>query len=193
MIRLCCGIKLPGDHFTMQSVSFIDFYPFCQNAWCWIWNNLFWFHFAVAAWNDCRTSYIIERILSKNRNKINLLKSICGLPFSNCFSSLKCRWLIENIPSIKEATQKGECYFGTLETYILWNLTGGLDDGVHLTDVTNASRTMLMNLETLDWDANLCHFFQIPKSILPKIRSCAEIFGYVYEGPLKGIPIAAVS
>lgn len=131
--------------------------------------------------------------MSKNRNKINLLKSICGLPFSNCFSSVKCRWLIENVPSIKEATQNGECYFGTLETYILWNLTGGLDDGVHLTDVTNASRTMLMNLKTLDWDANLCHFFQIPKSILPKIRSCAEIFGYVYEGPLKGIPVAAVS
>lgn len=100
---------------------------------------------------------------------------------------------MENVPSIKEACQKGECYFGTLETYILWNLTGGLDDGVHLTDVTNASRTMLMNLKTLDWDANLCHFFQIPKSILPQIRSCAEIFGYVYEGPLKGIPVAAVS
>lgn len=154
---------------------------------------MFPFFSIFAAWNDCRTTYIIERILSKNRNKINLLKSICGLPFSNCFSSFKCRWLIENVPSINEAIQKGECYFGTLETYILWNLTGGLDDGVHLTDVTNASRTMLMNLHTLNWDENLCHFFQIPMTILPRIRSCAEIFGYVYEGPLKGIPIAAVS
>lgn len=149
--------------------------------------------FLFPAWNDCRTTYIIERILSRNQNKINLLKSICGLPFSNCFSSLKCRWLIENVASVNEAVQRDECYFGTLETYILWNLTGALDDGVHLTDVTNASRTMLMNLQTLDWDTDLCHFFQIPKTILPRIRSCAEIFGYVYEGPLKGIPIAAVS
>lgn len=89
--------------------------------------------------------------------------------------------------------RKDECYFGTLDTYILWNLTGGINDGVHLTDVTNASRTMLMNLKTLNWDEKLCHFFQIPMSILPRIRSCAEIFGYVYEGPLKGVPIAAVS
>lgn len=145
------------------------------------------------AWNDCRTTSIIERFLTKNKNKINLLKPICGLPFSNCFSSLKCRWLIENESSIKEAVQKNECYFGTLDTYILWNLTGGLEDGVHLTDVTNASRTMLMNLKTLNWDEKLCHFFQIPMSMLPRIRSCSEIFGYVYEGPLKGIPIAAVS
>lgn len=151
------------------------------------------FLFFRLAWNDCRTTPIIERILTKNQNKVNLLKSICGLPFSNCFSSLKCRWLIENEASIKEAVQRDECYFGTLDTYILWNLTGGLEDGVHLTDVTNASRTMLMNLKTLNWDAKLCHFFQIPMSMLPRIRSCAEIFGYVYEGPLKGIPIAAVS
>lgn len=101
--------------------------------------------------------------------------------------------MIENEASIKQAVQSDECYFGTLDTYILWNLTGGIEDGVHLTDVTNASRTMLMNLKTLDWDAKLCQFFQIPMSILPRIRSCAEIFGYVYNGPLKGIPIAAVS
>lgn len=149
--------------------------------------------FSFTAWNDCRTTSIIDRILTKNYNKINLLKSICGLPFSNCFSSVKCRWLIENVASINEAVRKNECFFGTLDTYILWHLTGGLDDGVHLTDVTNASRTMLMNLKTLNWDEKLCHFFQIPMSILPRIRSSAEIFGYVYDGPLKGVPIAAVS
>lgn len=155
-------------------------------------SNRFYF-FCRTAWNDCRTTPIIERILTKNFNKINLLKSMCGLPFSNCFSSLKCRWLIENVSSINEAVRRNECFFGTLDTYILWNLTGGLHDGVHLTDVTNASRTMLMNLSTLDWDEKLCRFFQIPMSILPRIRSCAEVFGYVYEGPLKGVPIAAVS
>lgn len=105
---------------------------------------------------------------------------------------MKCKWLVDNVDSIKTAVQSGECYFGTLDTWILWNLTGGLDDGVHITDVTNASRTMLMNLKTLDWDEHLCRFFQIPKNILPRIRSCAEIYGYVSNGPLKGIPIAAV-
>lgn len=94
--------------------------------------------------------------------------------------------------SIKEAVQNGDCYFGTLDTWIIWNLTGGLDGGVHLTDVTNASRTMLMNLKTLNWDEHLCHFFKIPSRILPQIKSCAEIFGYVNIGLLKGIPIAAV-
>lgn len=100
---------------------------------------------------------------------------------------------MENVPSIRDAVLDGKCMFGTLDTWILWHLTGATDDGVHATDVTNASRTMLMNLETLDWDSNLCTFFKIPKSILPKIRSCAEIYGYVYDGPLKGVPIAAVS
>lgn len=136
---------------------------------------------------------MINTILAKNHNRINCLKSICGLPFSNCFSAIKCKWLIDNVPSIKSAVRNHQCLFGTLDTWILWNLTGGINDGVHITDVTNASRTMLMNLETLEWDSYLCTFFQIPKFILPKIKSCAEIYGYVYDGPLKGIPIAAVS
>lgn len=143
------------------------------------------------AWNDCRTTSLIERYVNENTRKANLVKSICGLPFSNCFSSLKCRWLIENVPSIHEAVQSNQCYFGTLDTYILWHLTGGVDDGVHSTDVTNAARTMLMNLQSCDWDTDLCHYFQIPRKILPQIRSNAEVFGYVYKGPLKGIPIAA--
>lgn len=132
-------------------------------------------------------------ILARNHNKINFLKSICGLPFSNCFSALKCKWLMENVASVREAVQNRQCMFGTLDTWILWQLTGGVDGGVHATDVTNASRTMLMNLETLKWDSHLCAFFKIPKFILPDIRSCAEVYGYVYDGALKGVPIAAVS
>lgn len=149
------------------------------------------FSYTFKAWNDCRTTPIIERYFTENRKKANLVKSICGLPFSNCFSSLKCRWLIENVPSIREAVENNECYFGTLDTYIIWHLTGGLNDGVHVTDVTNASRTMLMNLEKLEWDDDLCHYFQIPKKILPAIRSSSEILGYIYSGPLKGLPIAS--
>lgn len=100
---------------------------------------------------------------------------------------------MSNIAAVREAISNRECLFGTLDSWIIWNLTGGAIDGLHMTDVTNASRTMLMNLSTLNWDTQLCRFFQIPQHILPQIRSCAEIYGFVFDGPLKGLPIGAVS
>jgi glycerol kinase len=150
------------------------------------------FMLCIAAWNDTRTTPTLNRILTKIRHKKNYLKSICGLPFSNCFSAIKIKWLMDNIDGIKATIRDRKCFFGTLDTWILWNLTGGLDDGVHITDVTNASRTMLMSLEQLQWDSSLCTFFQIPAFILPTIKSSAEKYGYVCDGPLKGIPIMAV-
>lgn len=96
---------------------------------------------------------------------------------------------------MQESIKKDECYFGNLDSWILWNLTGGIDSGIHKTDVTNASRTMLMDLGSLQWDKRLCKFFNIPVKILPEIRSCSEIFGYVkIQGStvLEGVPIASV-
>lgn len=147
---------------------------------------------SIAAWNDTRTTETLNRILSKIRHKKNYLKSVCGLPFSNCFSAVKIKWLMDNVDNIKQTIRDRKCCFGTLDSWILWNLTGGLDEGIHITDVTNASRTMLMNLGTLKWDNNLCTFFQIPAFMLPNIKSSAEKYGYVCDGPLKGIPIMAV-
>ncbi|KAJ6647195.1 Glycerol kinase 2 [Pseudolycoriella hygida] len=143
------------------------------------------------AWNDTRTDAILNKILTKIHNKKNYLKSVCGLPLSNCFSALKVVWLMENVCETKEVLQSNDLLFGTLDTWILWNLTGGVEGGIHVTDVTNASRTMLMNLESLQWDQNLCNFFRIPTKILPKIKSCSEIYGFVYDGPLQGVPIAS--
>lgn len=103
--------------------------------------------------------------------------------------------MIENNTAVQESISKNECLFGNLDSWILWNLTGGIDSGIHCTDVTNASRTMLMDLETLRWDTRLCKFFNIPTSILPQIRSCSEIYGYVKiqgSNVLEGIPIASV-
>lgn len=94
---------------------------------------------------------------------------------------------------VSDIIREGNCLFGTLDTWILWNLTGGIEGGIHVTDVTNASRTMLMNLESLQWDHNLCNFFRISADILPKIKSCSEVYGFVHEGPLQGMPIAGVS
>lgn len=113
----------------------------------------------------------------------------------SCFSAIKIKWLIENNRAVQECISRNECCFGNLDSWILWNLTGGIDSGIHCTDVTNASRTMLMDLESLAWDKRLCKFFSIPMSILPQIRSCSEIYGYVKiqgSNVLEGVPIASV-
>ncbi|CAK9809567.1 Glycerol kinase 3 [Anthophora plagiata] len=142
-------------------------------------------------WLDMRTTTTLEDILdsvpNKTRNK-NYLKPLCGLPMSPYFSALKIRWLIDNIPRVKHAVDEEKCAFGTVDTWIIWNLTKGQ---LHITDVSNASRTMLMNIESLKWDPLLCRFFGIPQHILPEIRSSAEIYGTVANPEiLAGIPIA---
>lgn len=139
-------------------------------------------------WCDTRTSGLVGGLLTRVKGKINFLKAVCGLPLANCFSAGKIRWMLDNASGDVEGK---EVLFGTLDSWAVWNLTGGVNGGIHVTDVTNASRTMLMNLADLQWDDRLCHFFRIPKDILPQIRSCSEIYGYISEGPLRGIPIAS--
>lgn len=144
-------------------------------------------------WLDMRTTSTIEKLLdtvpNKTRNK-NYLKPLCGLPMSPYFSAVKLRWLSDNVDAVKVAMKKGTCCFGTVDTWIIWNLTGGPNGGKHVTDVTNASRTMLMNIENLKWDPLLLKFFEVPKSVLPEIKSSSEIYGSISDGPLKGIPIS---
>ncbi|XP_061382019.1 glycerol kinase isoform X2 [Danaus plexippus] len=144
-------------------------------------------------WLDMRTSSTIEKLLdtvpNKTRNK-NYLKPLCGLPLSPYFSAVKLRWLSDNVDVVKQAMKKGTCYFGTVDSWIIWNLTGGPNGGKHVTDVSNASRTMLMNIENLKWDPLLIKFFEVTKSVLPEIKSSSEIYGRVADGPLKGVPIS---
>ncbi|KAK9297869.1 hypothetical protein QLX08_008619 [Tetragonisca angustula] len=142
-------------------------------------------------WLDMRTTTTLEDILdsvpNKTRNK-NYLKPLCGLPMSPYFSALKIRWLIDNIPRVKHAVDEERCAFGTIDTWLIWNLTKGQ---LHVTDVSNASRTMLMNIESLKWDPLLCRFFGIPQHILPEIRSSAEVYGTIFNPEvLAGVPIA---
>ncbi|XP_055842120.1 glycerol kinase [Episyrphus balteatus] len=141
-------------------------------------------------WLDMRTSstvdHLMESIPNKSYNK-NYLKPLCGLPMSPYFSGLKLRWLKDNVPHVTKAMKDGTCLFGNVDAWLIWNLTGGL----HMTDVTNASRTMLMNIETLQWDSHLLKFFDLPRSILPEIHSSAEVYGNIAWPALKGIPIAA--
>lgn len=142
-------------------------------------------------WSDIRTIATVEQLLEKvpnNTKNKNYLKPLCGLPLSSYFSGVKLRWILDNAPRVKTTIKNGgNVMFGTVDTWLIWNLTGG----VHVTDVTNASRTMLMNLETLEWDPILKEFFEIPENvILPAIKSSSEVYGSMNVGPLKGVPIA---
>ncbi|KAK7086368.1 hypothetical protein SK128_004638 [Halocaridina rubra] len=144
-------------------------------------------------WLDARTASTVEEILSETPGQDKeYLKDICGLPISTYFSALKLRWLLDNVKEVQEVAARGDLLFGTVDTWLLWNLTGGVNGGLHMTDVTNASCTMLMNISTLQWDPYLCKFFGIPMSILPEIRSSSEIYGYIGRGPLAGVPISGV-
>ncbi|XP_065347191.1 glycerol kinase-like isoform X2 [Cloeon dipterum] len=142
-------------------------------------------------WNDARTTVTVDQMIAKAPgSSADYLKPLCGLPISTYFSALKLRWLLDNVASVKKAVEEKRCLFGTVDSWLIWNLTGGTDGGLHITDVTNASRTMLMNIHTLQWDASICKFFNIPMDILPEIRSSSEIYGYLRDGPLKGLPIS---
>ncbi|KAH8301986.1 hypothetical protein KR044_001598 [Drosophila immigrans] len=145
-------------------------------------------------WLDNRTGSTVEDLLKKipnNARNINYLRPLCGLPLSPYFSGVKLRWLRDNMPDIKKSMDAGTLMFGTIDTWLMYCLTGGINGGVHKTDVTNASRTMLMNIETLQWDPNLLKFFGLPSSILPEICSSAEHYGDIAAGKLKGIGITA--
>jgi glycerol kinase len=138
-------------------------------------------------WQDMRVAADVARMASEVGN--DFFRRRTGLPLSTYFSALKLRWLLENIPGARRQAEAGEVMFGNVDTFLLWKLTGG---GVHATDVTNASRTQLMDLQTLEWDAELLRTFGIPRQVLPEIRSSSEIYGRVAQGPLKGVAVAGI-
>ncbi|XP_027344713.1 glycerol kinase isoform X2 [Abrus precatorius] len=142
-------------------------------------------------WMDVRTSSICRRLEKElSGGKSHFVES-CGLPISTYFSALKLLWLMENVDAVKEAIKKKDALFGTIDTWLIWNLTGGVKGGLHVTDISNASRTMLMNLKTLDWDASTLKTLNIPSEILPKIVSNSEVIGNIGSGwPIAGLPIA---
>src|SRR5436305_9154978 len=126
-------------------------------------------------WQDTRT----EQYLAQFAAKGDSIRSKTGLPLSTYFSSLKIRWLLDNVPGLRNRAANGEILFGTIDTFLAWRLTGGASRGAHFTDVTNASRTQLLNLRTCNWDDELLEIFDIPKQILPEVRSSSENYGTV--------------
>jgi|ERR1039458_1555419 glycerol kinase len=115
-----------------------------------------------------------------------------GLPLSTYFSALKIRWILENVPEVRELAMSGDALFGNIDAYLVWQLTGGTHGGIHVTDVTNASRTQLMNLDTLEWDVEILETFGIPRAMLPQIRSSSEIYGQATTTAVRGVAIAGI-
>jgi glycerol kinase len=136
-------------------------------------------------WQDTRVG---EQVSAFSREGgADRFRAQTGLPLSTYFSSLKIRWLLENVPGAREQAEAGELLFGTIDTFLMWRLTGR-----HVTDCTNASRTQLMNLQTLDWDAELLAAFGIPRQMLPEIRSSSEVYGEATLEAVRGVPVAGI-
>ncbi|HEX7607997.1 MAG TPA: glycerol kinase GlpK [Candidatus Cryosericum sp.] len=138
-------------------------------------------------WQDTRTDLICNELAKVGGQ--DRLRAKVGLPLATYFSGPKIKWILDNVPGAREKAEKGELYFGNTDSWIIWNVTGGVKGGVHVTDVTNASRTMLMNLETLDWDEENLKLMGIPCSMLPDIKASSEVYGTAV-GTLAGIPVA---
>jgi glycerol kinase len=139
-------------------------------------------------WQDTRTDTICNE-LAKDGGQ-DRFRAKVGLPLATYFSGPKAKWILDNVEGVRAKAEKGEVLFGNIDTWIIWNLTGGTKGGVHVTDVSNASRTMLMNLETLDWDADMLKVMDIPRAMLPAIKASSEVYGCA-TGALEGIPVAA--
>ncbi|MFB9904701.1 glycerol kinase GlpK [Allokutzneria oryzae] len=143
-------------------------------------------------WQDTRTDKICDRLGDLGGGQ-ERYRGKTGLPLATYFSGPKVAWILENVEGAREKAEAGELLFGNMDTWVLWNMTGGVDGGVHVTDPTNASRTLLMDLDTLSWDAEIAKEMGIPLSMLPEIRSSSEEYGKVRErGALAGVPIAGI-
>lgn len=147
-------------------------------------------HHAIV-WQDTRTQEHVDRLAAEGGT--DRFRDVTGLPLATYFSATKIAWILDNVPGARERAEAGDLAFGTTDSWVIWNLTGGPDGGVHVTDVTNASRTLLMDLRTLQWDPELLEVFGIPASMLPEIRSSSEVVGHVEPSSLlREVPIAGI-
>jgi glycerol kinase len=144
-------------------------------------------YYNAIVWQDTRTADRVTQLASVGGKDRFRLKT--GLPLATYFSGPKIEWILDNVDGVRSAAEKEEALFGNLDAFELWWLTGGPDGGMHVTDVSNASRTMLMNLNTLDWDDEILEVLGIPRLMLPKIRPSSQIYGEA-KGALAGVPIA---
>lgn len=139
-------------------------------------------------WQDTRTDKIVEELAQRGGQ--DRFRDKSGLPLATYFSGPKVRWILDNVEGARARAEAGDLAFGNIDSWMIWNLTGGVDGGIHVTDVTNASRSLMMDLRSLSWDAATAQTIGVPMSMLPEIRSSSEVYGHVKSGALAGIPIA---
>jgi glycerol kinase len=141
-------------------------------------------------WQDTRVNELVAAYSQDGGQ--DRFREKTGLPLASYFSALKLQWLLDSVPNARAMADAGEAVFGTMDSWVVWNLTGGTASGLHVSDVTNASRTQLMNLETLDWDDELLEAFKIPRSVLPRIVPSSAIYGPSTVAPLTDVPVAGI-
>ena len=189
-VREAVGIALTRANLTYQDIACVGVTN--QRETTVVWDR----HTGIPVtnaivWQDTRTQRIVDEFASTVG--VDRYRPIVGLPLATYFSGPKVAWILQNIDGAREAADRGDLLFGTMDTWVLWNLTGGLDGGMHITDVTNASRTMLMDLQTLSWREDIAEDMGIPLSMLPEIRSSSEVYGQGRaHGMLPGVPIAGI-
>jgi len=189
-VREVVGIALTRANLTSEDIAAVGITN--QRETTVVWNRRTGIPVTNAiVWQDTRTQKLVDDL--GGAEGPDRYKNIVGLPLATYFAGPKVRWILDNIDGAREAADSGELLFGTMDTWLVWNLTGGVDGGVHVTDVTNASRTMLMDLDTLEWRADIAADMGIPLSMLPEIRSSSEVYGTGRaHGMLTGVPIAGI-
>jgi glycerol kinase len=145
-------------------------------------------YYNALVWQDTRVGDTVSALEKSVGSK--WFQDKTGLPLATYFSGLKIKWILDHAPDARKDAEKGEVLFGNMDTFLIWHLTGGINGGLHITDVTNASRTQLMNLHTLAWDDEILAQLNIPKNILPKIEPSSKVYGTITAEPLAGVPIA---
>lgn len=187
-VEVVCG-KLIAGGYSLDQVTGVGITN--QRETTIVWDRLTGKPLANAiVWCDARNGVEVQRLHEKFGQ--DHLRTKCGLPLATYFSATKLSWLLDNVPEVSQAMKEERLMFGTVDTWLVWNLTGGLEAGRHVTDVTNASRTMLMNINTLEWDESLLEFFNLTASILPSIQASSSEFGCVSRGSLAGVRILGV-
>jgi len=147
-------------------------------------------YYNAIVWQDTRVGKTVES-LEKSHGSA-WFRDKTGLPLATYFSGLKIQWILDHVEGVREDAQKGEVCFGNLDTFLAWHLTGGIKGGLHITDVTNASRTQLMNLDTLAWDPEILDVMNIPINILPQIVPSSQVYGAISAEVLEGVPLAGL-
>ncbi len=149
-------------------------------------------YYNAIVWQDMRTADLVSEFSKEGSLGQDRFRAQTGLPLATYFSGLKLKWLLDNVDGLRADAERGDALFGNMDAFLVWHLTGGVEGGIHLTDVTNASRTQLMNLHTLDWDDSLLSDFTVPRAMLPRIRPSSEVYGQVTSEVLPGVPIAGI-